>query len=284
MVVNYFLYSQFHGKLEFTGSDYIRGIQVMKYWPEASLYKYGANPDVLIFQKVFSGEDYRFPQHFEGIKILDICDPMWLEGHNIVDMAHAMDVITCPTEPLADFLRQFHDNVAVVPDRFDISLLPTPKKHMGQAKTVVWFGYSHNIETLRPALRLIDELGLSLLVISNDDPLLSRMSDRPDWYTYKKYDEATIYTDLQEADFAVLPDGLRPEDAFKSNNKTVKAQLAGLPVAKTPEEVHEFMDEANRRSWFNTTYDKIRAEYDVKKSVEQMKGIIDGVYSRNNKD
>lgn len=275
-MVRFFTYSQFHGKQEPVGSTYIRVNQLIKYWPEADLYKYGENPDVLIFQKVFSSQDYKFPQHFEKKKILDICDPMWLEGVNIVETCHAMDAVSCPTEGLAEFLRQFSKNVVVIPDRFDIDILPKPKQHSGKAKTVVWFGYSHNSDLLKPAIALIEELGLNLLIISNDDPIANRwgLRDKSEYYTYKKYDETTIYTDLQKGDFAILPEGNRPEDRFKSNNKTVKAQLAGLPVAKTPEEVHLYMDGANRQSWLDDNYAQICHDYDVRRSIEQYKELI----------
>ena len=42
------------------------------------------------------------------------------------------------------------------------------------AKTVVWFGYSHNIEALKQAIPLIEELNLNLIIISNDDPIANR--------------------------------------------------------------------------------------------------------------
>lgn len=274
--VRFFDYSQFHGKAEPVGSTFIRVDQLIKYWPEADKYKYGENPDVLIFQKVFTTPDYQFPKNFEGIKILDICDPMWLEGANVVEMAQAMDAVTCPTQGLADYIKQFQPNTFIVPDRFDIEALPEPKTHTGDAKTIVWFGYSHNSELLKPAIPLIEELRLNLLIISNDDPIVNRWSlrDKQEYYTYKKYNEDTIYKDLQLADFAILPDGYRPEDAFKSNNKTVKAQLAGLPVAKTPEEVKDFMNESARRLWFDSNYGLIKQEYDVRNSVKEMKSII----------
>ena len=40
---------------------------------------------MLIFQKVYCTPDYKFPEHFEGIKILDICDPDWVDGASIVE-------------------------------------------------------------------------------------------------------------------------------------------------------------------------------------------------------
>lgn len=279
LMVRTFDYSQYHGKNEPVGSTFLRVDQLIKYWAQADKYKYGENPGVLIFQKVFSSQDYQFPKHFKGIKILDIADPMWLEGVNVVETAQAMDAVTCPTETLAEYIRQFHTNVIVVPDRFDLQAIPAPKQHTGQAKTVVWFGYSHNSEALKPAIALIEELKLNLLIISNDDPIVNRwgLRDKEEYYTFKKYKEETIYKDLQQADFAILPDGLRPEDHFKSNNKTIKAQLAGLPVAKTPEEVREFMGAKNRRKWFDNNYAKIQEEYDVRNSVKQMKEIINTI-------
>ena len=282
MVTRFFDYSQFHGKTQPVGSTYIRVDQLIKYWEGAAKYRYGENPDVLIFQKVFISEDYQFPAHFKGIKILDICDPMWLEGSNIVETAHAMDAVTCSSPALVDYISQFHNNVHEVPDRFDLELVPQPKRHTGKAKTVVWFGYAHNAEVLKPAIALIEELKLNLLIISDDDPILNRwaLRDKKEYYTYKKYNEETIYQDLQLADFAILPDGLRPIDIFKSNNKTIKANLAGLPVAKTPEEVRAYMEAGARREWFDTDYGITRLEYDVKNSVVEMKRIIDEIASR----
>lgn len=279
-MIRFFTYPLFHGKTEQVGSTFIRVAQVIKYWDEAEVYRYGENPDCLIFQKVFVHPDYTFPEHFKGKKILDICDPMWVDNYEVVRTCNAMDAITVPTEALATFIKQFHNNVHVIPDRYDMEILPKPKQHKGKAKTVVWFGYSHNSETLRPALRLIEELKLKLIIISNDDPIFNQYSKRPkdEWYKYLKHgDEHEIYEQLQLADFAILPDGNRPVDVFKSNNRTIRANLAGLPVAKTADEVREFLDPDNRRKWFVKNYDTIKEEYNVVKSVEQYKDIINEI-------
>lgn len=278
-MIRFFLYSQYHGKDKPVGSDYIRGLQVIKHWDEAELYKYGENPEALIFMKVFMSLDYKFPAHFEGIKILDICDPMWLEDYNVVETCNAMDAVTCPTEALAKFIRQFHSNVVVIPDRFDVEIIPKPKRHTKKAKNVVWFGYSHNAELLKPAMALIEELGLNLTIIANDDPIVNRWGHRnkEDWYTFIKYDEETIYDELQKCDFAIFPDGFRPEDAFKSNNKTIKANLAGLPVAKDAEQVKLYMYPEARQAWLDNSYATIKEEYDVRKSVTQYKEAINDI-------
>lgn len=283
-MVRFFTYSQFHGKAEPTGSDFIRVMQLIKYWPGAGLYKYGENPDVLIFNKVFCTDDYKFPAHFENITILDICDPLWLEGAAVVETCQAVNAVTTSTEELADFVRQFTKNVKVIPDRFDVEILPSPKKHQGDAKSVVWFGYSHNSELLRPALNKLKEMNLKLILISNDDPIPSRWGLLPDLreylqnnYQFIRYNEETIYQDLQKADFALLPAGFRPVDRFKSENKTVKAQLAGLPVAYDFDTMLKFMDGKVRQEFVDTNYEIVKDMYDVRRSVADYKELIESL-------
>lgn len=280
-MIRFFTYSQFHNKRPPVGSSLIRVKQLLKYWPEADLYTYGENPDVLIFQKVYSAPDYKFPQHFENLKILDVCDPSWFEGAPIKETIDAMDAVTVPTEALKDFISQMTDKpVVVIPDRFDIEMIPKkPKSHTKTARTVGWFGYVHNLEPFRPALPIIRELGLNLKIISNDNPHLPQVpnSIEPDKYEFVKYDEETIYTELQKIDFMILPEGNRPEDKYKSNNRTIKSILTGLPVATTKEEVIEFMKPENRRKYIDEKYATIKEAYDVRKSVEQYKELIDSL-------
>lgn len=273
MDIQYLDFGRVHGKQEVQGSTYIRMKQME---PFVKPYKYGANPQALIFQKVYCKEDYKFPEHFEGIKILDICDSDWLSAVSIVETCNAMDAIVCPTEPLAAFLRQIHPNVHIVPDRFDTKIIPKPKEHKGIAKSVVWFGYSHNAELIKPAMKTIDDLNLNLTVIANEDPFVHQWSTRKkeDFYTFLRYDEGEIYTELKKADFAILPSGMRVVDRFKSNNKTIKANLIGLPVATTKEDVEKYMDGNERRLWFDNYYDKIKQEYDISNSISQYKEII----------
>lgn len=277
-MVRYFDFGRYHGKPEPQGSTTIRMVQMEKHWPDFKPYKYGEFPDALIFQKVYCTEDYKFPAHFENIKILDICDPDWLDGIAIVETCAAMDAVVCPTEPLAEYLRQFHNNVVVIPDRFETEGIQ-PRTHTEEAKEVVWFGYAHNAVTMKPAMRIIDELGLKLRIIANDDPFLHQWSKRDykDFYTFVKYNDETIYDELAKSDFAVFPAGDRPVDRFKSNNKTIKANLAGLPVAKTADEVKHYMSAANRRKWFDDNYVTIQAEYDIRKSVAEYKELINAI-------
>lgn len=282
MRVRFKTFEQFHGKRDI-GSTYIRVHQLLKYWHDAGLYRYGETPDVLVFQKEFCTQDYKFPAHYPGTKILDICDPCWLEGNLVKETVDAVDAVVCATDNITKFIQQLTDKpIRTIPDRFDLELVPERIKHEKTAEMVVWFGYRHNAETLKPALRLIKELGLKLIVIAQDDPLvwqwLDTIQDAQEFryasYSFIKYNEDTIYTDLQKADYAILPVGNRPVDHFKSNNKTVKAILAGLPVAKTGDDMRKFMDPKEREAYMERKYDQTREEYDVRKSIEEYKELI----------
>lgn len=285
-MIRFFTFSQFHNKVPPTGSTHIRVHQLMRYWPEAGLYKFGEKPDVMIFQKVYVGQDYKFPANFPGLKILDVCDPDWTDGFTAIkETVDAMDAVTVSSPELKTFIEQLTDKPVVhIPDRFDMAKVPKPKHHMQVAQTVVWFGYSHNAMSLKFAMPLINELGLDLIVISNDDimawqwlPGEEGEKFRKTRYKFIKYEEDTIYHDLQRADFAVLPTGTRPVDVFKSNNRTVKAILAGLPVAHDADQVKGFMVGGVRRDYLQKHYRKTVEEYDVKKSVEDYKALIERI-------
>lgn len=284
-MVRFFTFEAFHAKSN-VGSTKIRVHNLIKYWEDAKLYKYGEKPDVLIFQKVYIGKDYKVPATFPAVKILDICDPDWLEGVPIKETVDAMNAITCPTEPLAEFIRQLTDKpVRVIKDRFDLTEFPSRKIHRGQAKTVVWFGYHHNASALKLAVQSIERRGLRLKVIADQDPFASRWASKPSEfennYKFVKYRPDTAYLEIQKADVCVLPKMNRPQDKFKSENKTIIAQLLGLPVATTADELDEFMTAEQRNKAVDTVYDTIRKEYDVKLSIKQYKDLIDEIKSNS---
>lgn len=189
MKVRFFTFEQYHGKKNI-GSTRIRVHNLIKHWDEAELYKYGENPDVMVFQKVYMQPDYHFPKHFEGIKILDICDPDWLsEQQNVVETINAVDGVTCPTETLKEFLEQLSDKpVRVIPDRHEFDTLPDLRSHSGKIRKAVWFGFKQNAELLQFAIPTLERRGIHLTVISNDDPACWRWANDPDKYRAALYD------------------------------------------------------------------------------------------------
>lgn len=284
-MVRYLDFSLFHNKRPPTGSTFIRMIQMEKYWPDFLRYEYGENPNCLIFQKVYCGLDYKFPVHFHNKKILDICDPDWLNGNAVKETADGMDAVVCATEPIKDFMKQLTDKpVVVIPDRFDLSVLPEPVAHKKKAVRAVWFGYAHNAEALKFGIKALENHDISLCVISNEDPAAWRWAVNPDEYKnkyrYKKYDEKTIYQELVKYDFAFLPKNVRPEDKYKSNNRTIKSNLVGLPVVYDKETLEKYISPESRQEWVNQNLEQIKKDYDIIKSVKQYQELIDEISVR----
>lgn len=281
MKVRFFTFEQYHGKGNI-GSTRIRVHNLIKHWPEAELYKYGENPDVLVFQKVYVQPDYRLPEHFEGIKILDICDPDWSgnELQNVKETVDVMDGVTCPTESIKEFLSQLTDKpIKVIPDRHDFRELPPPRPHNGKIAKAVWFGFKQNAELLQFAIPSLERRGIHLTIISNDDPAVWRWANDPEkfrdtLYEYKKYEHEDILKDLSNADVCVLPEGSRPKDRFKSNNRTTLCYFAGVPVAKDSDDLERLDDPAAREKEIKDNLAIAKRDYDVSLSIRDMQEFI----------
>lgn len=275
MVVKFFDFAKFHGKSQ-AGSTDIRVHNVIKRWPEATLYKFGDSYDVLIFQKIYAGQDYKFPVTAPRIKILDICDPDWMDNAYIHETVQGMDAVTCPTEPLAEFIRQFAQcPVRVIKDRFLTETFPKPKYHTGVAKSVVWFGYAHNAQLVRPALTLLSNMGLKLTMVTNENPQIERWGDID--HEFVKWNKNTVYEELQKHDICLLPKGSRPQDQFKSDNKTTTARLLGLPVAQNKADLEGFLSAAARNKDVQQYYERTKIEYDSRRSVEEFRQLIEEI-------
>lgn len=277
-MVRFFTFEQWHGR-KGIGSTRLRVHQLLKYWPEAGIYKYGENPDVLVLQKVYSAPDWQYLAHFPGLKILDICDPDWLLGVHVRETVDNVDGVTCPTEPIADFIRQLTDKpVLVVPDRHELSLFPAQAKHDGPIKSVVWFGYKHNAEALRWAMNFLVRHGVRLTVVSNEDPRpytwASSQADAQALYTFVPWTTEGLNAELVKHDVALLPTASRPEDRFKSNNRTIIAHLSGLPVITDDAGFNAMNDPKVRQAEGARLRYEAESEYDVRKSVEQLKWFI----------
>lgn len=283
MTVRFQTFEQYHNKRG-VGSTRIRVHNLINKWPEAGLYQYGEKADVMVFQKVYCTYDYKFPAHYPGIKILDTCDVDWHSTPDIYikETLDAMDAVVVTTTNLQALLQQMTDTpVRIIKDRFIISNFPKRKVHRGTAKRCVWFGYVHNAELLKFAIASLEKRGMHLTVVSNEDPSAWRWAEDPDKfqrsYSYVKYNQDTVYQELQKADIAILPKGYRPEDRYKSENRTVIAQLCGLPVAQDADDLDRLASADGRNQALDTIYDNLRIDYDVSKSVSDYKELIDEI-------
>lgn len=255
------------------GSSMIRAEYLVKYWPEAEIFKYGRKYDCVIFQKCY------LPSYAEGLdckKILDVCDPDWLSNWiDIKRMIEAVDGVTCSSPYLKEYLSGITDKpVIYLPDRHDMEFLKEKKIHKGDARKLVWFGYAHNAHTLKPLFKYLDRFRLT--IISDNKERLSEhfTKEEIDKIKFVKFDIKTINKELIKNDIGVMPGSMVQKDKYKSNNKTTWLQALNIPVVNYSDDLLRLVDEGERIKEADKWYNKIRKEYDCKLSVKELKEFI----------
>lgn len=267
--VGFVSFENFHQKKD-TASSRIRVKWVLKHMPEAEEFCQGKDYEAVVYQKAYWKEHIR---NFKGKKILDICDPDWMDGLELVGLSKDVDAITVPTEALKEEIEKMTKKPTyLIPDRLDLDTLLPPKTHTEKAKSVVWFGYSHNMEVLDMVTLKLGKMGLKLIVISDGN------YNTTDCQIQNiKWAADTANQDIQKADFALLPSFKNGRFKYKSDNKTVLAWGLGLPVAKTVEELERFTDPMERQKEANYRIDIVKTQYDVKKSAEELRRVIESI-------
>lgn len=261
------------------GSSRIRVTWLLNYWPEAEAFKIGPKYDVVIFQKAYFT---RYMKAFDGIKILDICDPDWLEGKPVMETIGFCDAVVTSSKGLYDYLSQVTEKpVLWIDDRVDLNLHTQRKEHVGKAQGVVWFGYNNNFSVVDGTIATLHRLGLKLTVIS-DMPYHpgSKIHGVDDgWIKANiknvKFDPEFINEEIINGGDIVL--NPRPETGkfkFKSNNKTIIAWALGMPVALDSNDLGRFLSEEERKKEAELRLKNVEENYDVKISVSQYKELI----------
>lgn len=272
-------FEQMHGKKDI-GSSRIRGHWIVANWQkwgrdigECELFRFGEKYDAVIFQKAYFVE---YAKRFKGIKILDICDPDWLDWScKFVEMLQEVDAVTCSSLELQKYVQRLTQKpVYFIPDRVETENFPAPKVHAGPAKKVVWYGYSQNFPILDSAVPALTKRGLDLIVVSNDvyTPPASvklEVSNLP-WSQYWK-------EDIQKGDVVLNPRHSKGKWKYKSENKTVIAQALGVPVAHTVEELDGLIEESSRKEAAAKGLLNVSENFDIKASVSEYKDIIAGL-------
>lgn len=267
----FWLYSSVHNKPD-TASSRIRGQWLMKYWNEAEELHYGRKYDAIIFQKVY---EIDYAKIFNGVKILDICDPDYSDKTiRFMEMVEACDIVTVSTEALRKVIQNWTKKpVIVIPDRHDLEFFKEKKIHNGIAKEVCWYGYSHNAGSLRSLKDLLIKYNIRLSMIS-DEPITISDELKPVDERWTKWQLETINQEIIKSDFVVMPGSRDPNSRFKSNNKTINANLLHMPVATSVEEFERFIDPDERQKEADEKYEIAVKNYDVRLSVQEMKDII----------
>lgn len=263
-----------HGKKNI-GSVRIRVEWLIKYWPEAEKYKLGKKYDALIFQKAYLTE---VAETFDGVKILDVCDPDFYDMASFVKMISKVDAVTCSSPKLTELISKWTDKPVIhIPDRIDFESLPKKiKKHEGEAKKVVWFGYGHNSHTLKQVIPYLKQYNLEMIIIS-DTPVDFSDQEFNEKVTWYKHTPETWNDHILEGDIVLFPPSLKYKDVYKSNNKTVHSWALGMPVATTLEELNLFLDPNERNKEQEKRLKEVTEQYDVKLSVKQYQELIDDI-------
>lgn len=260
------------------GSSRIRMRWLLPFWEEAEEYGIAKQYEILIFQKVYWGA---MMDAFNGIKILDLCDPDWLENRPVFEFIDKVDAVTTSTEPLAEFVRKMRPNklVKCIPDRVLLSEAPMLKKeHAKDLRKVAWFGYSGNAHYL---IRTFDELiarDIEVTIIS-DSPIEAPSSYRGKLKVHNiTYNEATLNKELLKADALLLPMPHGDERAkYKSDNKTLHGWALGLPVIRMPEDFDLLATKEAREQASVENRKTVEEKYDTKYSVDEYRELIEEI-------
>lgn len=274
-------FTYFSGRGKRAGSTFLRADRLTANDAGFEIWKHGKRYDSLIFQKVYWPEMMRL---FEGPKILDVCDPDWLqETLDIVDVGSLVHAITCSSNRLAGLVQKYFPEKIVVhvPDRLDTSIFPEPHgRHEGIAKTAVWFGFIHNAhETLEQLLPAIKRHHLQLRIVS-DSPYAQEDGIFELNPKFVPYHQLTAYDQIKEGDLVLNPRSERAFYKYKSNNKTVIAWKLGLPVAVTIEDIDRFIHPDERNKEVEEKRMIVERDYDIKQSALQYRKIISEIRNR----
>ena len=263
------------------GSSRIRMRWLLNYWEEAEEYGIGKKYDAMIFQKVYWGA---MMDKFEGVKILDLCDPDWLENKPVFEFVDKVDAVTTSTEALAEFVRKMRPkaNVLCIPDRIYLpEATPQKTEHSDQIKKLVWFGYSSNAHYLT---RVYDELikrELELTVVS-ESPIEPSQGYRGKIVLNNVlFNYNTINKEMIKHDAILLPDPIGDERGkYKSNNKTLQAWSLGMPVIKVPDDLDTLATKEARVQESTMRLQEIKDKWDCRLSVEEYRALIASIQAK----
>lgn len=268
-------FSHFDGADKVVGSSFLRAEGIVNSANDFELWKHGKKYDGLIFQKVYWKE---MMQVYKGPKILDLCDPDWINGHiNLVELAQMVDAITCSSKALTDTVEKLLPGKMVchVPDRLDFRLYPAAREeHKEIVKRIVWFGFIHNAhETLNQFGNVIRKYNLKLTIIadrpySQEDAIYDLKPE------FIPFNHSTAYAIMQNHDVVLNPRSAKLSFKYKSNNKSVISWKLGLPVAETADQLIKYFSLDERIREVAKKQLLVTQQYNITRSIDQYRSIF----------
>lgn len=257
------------------GSSRIRGRWLLNYWEGAEEYQIGQKYDCIIFQKVYWEN---MVEQFPGIKILDICDPDWLEGKPVFRYIDMMDAVVTSSEALRDYILKLRPGkkVVCIPDRIYLPEFPNPKTvHEGIASQAVWYGYTNNVHYLTQTFDALLRKNIALTVVA-DSPYEPPLSYQALKVQNVPYSYPAVNQEIVKHDFVLLPDVSKSDERgkYKSTNKQLNAWALGMPVVKTESDLERFMSATERKKESDARLQEVKEKWDVKLSVTEYKQLL----------
>lgn len=257
------------------GSSRIRIRWLLPYWPEAEEYVIGKKYSVMIYQKVYWGA---MMKAFQGIQILDLADPDWLENKPVFEYVDLVDAVVTSTEALAEYIRKIRPGVLVkcIPDRVYLpEAIPVHGKHEGRLKKLVWFGYSHNSHYLYNTFDQVISKGLELTAISDMPIEPTLMYKNKLNIVNVPYSYDTVNKEIVKADAVLMPEPFGDEKGkYKSNNKVLQSWALRMPVVKTPADLERFMSPEAREEEAILRRKEVEEKGSTELSVKEYKELI----------
>lgn len=147
------------------------------------------------------------------------------------------DAVTCSTQPLAERLSEYNDNVTVVPNYIHEDLLKIQRPQRDRT-TLVWAGGITHLQDMvmlqEPIRALRDHADFDLHCIGVD---YSSMFPGPTRFTNWQVDVWDYYTSI-DGDIGVIPLADTPFNRSRSDIKALEYAALGMPVVASDTEAY----------------------------------------------
>lgn len=281
-----------------TGDITNAGSRMRAYWParfvpDAAVATWddiraGELPDAraYVFQKLVDVGLMHSLRSRGALVFWDVCDPAWwFNPADAREAVEATDGVVASCWPLADDFAQWSGRKAhMIPDRLWLEHFTHTRQHEETRPVrLIWFGSAQNRIALYAA-----GASLSRLRANGHEVTLTIFDNAPESSLPGLDRELPVYTTpwrleneaetLAAHDIALLPRYPGPWGAVKSNNRTVTAMAAGLPVASGViyEKLWALVCDAQlRRETATEGLRVVRQEWNVEQSAAEWRALIE---------
>ncbi len=143
-------------------------------------------------------------------------------------------IISVGNEFLADYAKQFNNDVRIIPTVVDTNLIHNRlKNHQDQPLTIGWTGTFTNFYNLDMVVGVVNELkkkyAFRFLIIADKDPQLQGIN-----YDFKKWDINTEIDDLIQIHIGIMPLKNTEIEQGKCAFKAIQYMSLGIPPVVSP--------------------------------------------------